>query len=162
MRETAGLKADTISNKRQSRQSHTHMTSFYIYNYYTHIQTHIHTRIYIYISPPYHINAHLLRLTSIKEAGGCIYLTPPPTHMYVSTTYYHLTHTHTHTYMSVPISFYVIKELGLDAAATNIAQQMIALPQAFQVGTCIHIYVYIYDFCLYIYIYIYIYGCVCV
>ena len=36
---------------------------------------------------------------------------------------------------AVPISFYVIEELKLDAAATNIAQQMIQLPQAFQVRT---------------------------
>jgi hypothetical protein len=34
----------------------------------------------------------------------------------------------------VPISFYVIEDLKLDAAATNIAQQMIQLPQAFQVS----------------------------
>jgi hypothetical protein len=39
----------------------------------------------------------------------------------------------TSAFFAVPISFYVIEELKLDAAATNIAQQMIALPQAFQV-----------------------------
>lgn len=39
----------------------------------------------------------------------------------------------TSAFFAVPIAFYVIEELKLDAAATNIAQQMIALPQAFQV-----------------------------
>lgn len=39
----------------------------------------------------------------------------------------------TSSFFAVPISYYVIEELKLDAAATNIAQQMIQLPQALQV-----------------------------
>ncbi|GAB5036228.1 folate biopterin transporter [Nannochloropsis oceanica] len=39
----------------------------------------------------------------------------------------------TSTFFSVPIAYYVIKNLGMNAAATNVAQQMTRLPQAFQI-----------------------------
>ncbi|EWM27841.1 folate biopterin transporter [Nannochloropsis gaditana] len=39
----------------------------------------------------------------------------------------------TSTFFSVPLAFYVIKNLGMNAAAINVAQQMTQLPQALQI-----------------------------